>query len=157
MRRMTRSCLLLAFFALGGLAAVGCSGGGGAKPQGQLLMNGQPYKLADGETTSITFSSLEPGKTAASANVTPDGAFVVQGQGLNPGSYVISVISTNSKASGAEKYNDKFKNVFNGARSPLKIDIGSEASPFIAIDLARRPRPRNEVAPSPTGPLNQPP
>ena len=137
MRRMTRSCLLLAFFALGGLAAVGCSGGGGAKPQGQLLMNGQPYKLADGETMSITFSSLEPGKTAASATVSQDGAFAVQGQGLNPGSYVISVISTNSKASGAERYNDKFNNAFNGARSPLKIDIGSEASPFIAIDLAQ--------------------
>ncbi len=134
MRRMSRSRLLLALSALGGLTAAGC-GGGRTQPKGQLLMNGEPYKLADGETVSITFSSLEPGKTAASATVAQDGSFAVEGEGLQPGSYVVSVISNNLKAFGAEKYNDKFKSAFKGASSPLKIDIGSQSSPSIAFDL----------------------
>jgi hypothetical protein len=134
MRRMSRSCLLPVLFALGGLMAAGC-GGGGAKPTGQLLSNGQSYKLADGEAASITFSSLEPGKTAASATAAQDGSFAVQGQGLQPGSYVVSVISNNMKGSAAEKYNDKFKSAFIGASSPLRIDIGSESAPSIVIDL----------------------
>src|SRR5581483_4193009 len=101
-------------FALGGLTAAGC-GAVSAKPKGQLLMNGQPYRLADGEKASISFSSLKPGMTAASASAAQDGSFAVEGEGLQPGSYVVSVISTNSKAPGAEKYNDKFNNTFNGA------------------------------------------
>jgi len=135
MRRAFRSCRLLVLFALGGLTAAGC-GGGGARPKGQLLTDGQPYKLVDGESVAVTFNSTEPGKGSAAATVAQDGSFTIQGDGLQSGSYMISVLSTNTNSE--EKYRDKFNNAFNGASSPLKVDIGPESSPTIDIDLGKK-------------------
>ena len=136
MRRMCRSRLLTILLILGGLTAAGC--GGAVKPKGQLLMNGQPYQLGDGEKVAVSITPAGAGKTAASAAVAQDGSFAVQGEGLQPGSYAISVISTNSKATGAEMYKDKFNNAFNGASSPLKVDVESGSAPSITIDLGAK-------------------
>ena len=136
MARTCRSRLLTILFILGGLTASGC--GGAVKPKGQLLMNGQPYRLGDGEKVSISFTPEQAGKTAASAAAAQDGSFEVQGEGLQPGSYAISVISTNSKAPGADRYKDKFNNDFKGASSPLKVDVASGSAPSITIDLGAR-------------------
>ena len=134
MRRTFRSCIPLVLFALGGLTVAGC-GGGGAKPKGQLLLNGQPYKLGEGESVSLAFSPTEPGKGSGQATVAKDGSFTVE-QGLEPGSYQVVLLCMVSTGNGPPA--DKFGGAFSGSSSPLKVDIGSESSPFFEIDLAKK-------------------
>ena len=134
MPRISRTCLTVTFLALAGLPLTGC-GGSAAKPKGQVLQDGQPYKLADGEVVTITFTSTE-GKGTASATVAQDGSFTVQGEGLAPGSYTVNVISNLTKSK--DQYADKFSGAFTGPNDPLKVDIGPEASPTLDIDLGKK-------------------
>ena len=135
MRGISRTRLTVTFLVLGILPLAGC-GSVAARPKGQVLQDGQPYKLAEGERTTITFTSTE-GKGSASATVVTGGSFTVQGEGLAPGSYMVNAIS-NLTTSPANYYADRFSGAFNGPNNPLKVDIGSDATPFLEIDLGKK-------------------
>jgi hypothetical protein len=81
------------FLALAVLALSGC-GGNLARISGQVVENGAPVQLTDGETVQIDFSTADNAypPLALAAYAKSDGSFVVDmndgtGRGLTPGKY----------------------------------------------------------------------
>lgn len=108
----------------------GCSGGGGIDAKGQVVRNGAPVQLEDGEVVVITVTN---GKDSFTANSFPDGRFSVQkpaGGPIPEGKYKVSFVHQRSadpytrkagfKKSGtlAEEWN------LTTANASLKVDIG---------------------------------
>jgi hypothetical protein len=135
MQRMSRTSLMLFFVALGSLALAGC-GSKGATTKGHVLQSGQPYKFADGEQMSITFNSTAGGESA-SADVDKDGSFTVPGPGLPSGTYKASVVSSmvGPDVPANWKYKDRLNGAFSGPNSPLQVEVGTERSLSLVVDL----------------------
>ncbi|HEX4614163.1 MAG TPA: hypothetical protein VH092_38630 [Urbifossiella sp.] len=98
----------MGFFLVGfmAVAAVGCGGGDdGVKVSGQVVKNGAPYTLADGEAITINLTSAD-GKTTCTTSAQNDGAFSVQKPSGGPvpaGKYKVSYTFNQSSAPGAKK------------------------------------------------------
>src|SRR5262245_3462971 len=89
------SRLTAVLIALAVSALPGC-GGALARVTGQVVENGEPVRLADGETVQIDFSTADNAypPLALAAYAKGDGSFVVDmndgtGRGLTPGKYKV--------------------------------------------------------------------
>ena len=131
-RVLVRNLVLLAVLA--GVAPAGC-GNRLVRVTGQVVENGQDYRLGDGETIQIDFSTADNAYPPLSLGtfVRKDGTFVVDmndgtGRGLPPGEYRIRLNAegTSSKA----KANPK---LFKEAH---KLEVKQGASVRLTIDLA---------------------
>jgi hypothetical protein len=116
-------------------ALAGC-GGNLVRVTGQVVQDGEPYRLADGETIQIDFSTADGGypPLALAAFVKKDGTFAVDmndgsGKGLPPGRYKIRL--DREGTSLKKKPSDKL------FKEPYVLEVGKGTSPHLIVDLAR--------------------
>ena len=117
-------------------ALIGCGDNGLVRVTGQVVDNSEAYRLAEGETIQIDFSTADNAypPLALGTFVKKDGSFVVDmndgsGRGLPPGKYKVRL---NSEGTSLNKTaNAKlFKEFYT-------LEVGKGASPHLAIDLAK--------------------
>jgi hypothetical protein len=120
---------------LASAALAGCGNSNLVRVTGQVVENGQEYRLAEGETIQIDFSTADQAYPPLSLGtfVKKDGAFVVDmndgtGRGLPPGKYKIRL--NRDGTSLRAKANPK---LFKEAHT---LEVGKGASVHLTIDLA---------------------
>jgi hypothetical protein len=122
------------------LPLVGCSGGSGVAVEGKVLVNGQPYKVADAEQLQITFlgTGADGKGISASANYDASTSSLTvsgpTGKGIPPGSYKIAV----SSSTYGPKQTDRLRGMFEADRTPLAYNVTTDPVQNIVIDLGRR-------------------
>ena len=132
--RLVRRSLTL-FAALASAVLAGCGSSNLVRVTGQVLENGQEYRLAEGETIQIDFSTADNAYPPLSLGTfaKKDGSFVVDlndgtGRGLPPGKYKIRLNGdgTSLRAKGNPK-------LFKEAHT---LEVSKGASVHLTIDLA---------------------
>jgi hypothetical protein len=113
----------------------GCGNQDLVRVTGQVVEAGEPYRLADGETIQIDFSTADNAfpPLALGAFAKRDGSFVVDmndgtGRGLPPGRYKIRL---NREGTSLKKANAK---LFKEAHV---LEVTRATSPHLTIDLSK--------------------
>ena len=142
-RILSIRAVLAAAIVLTGLTVTGCESGPTPKPQGKILMNGQPFLVTKGVTFQLVFTGGDGGqKIASQADVHPDGTFIVNGpsnKGLPTGKYRITATCTNPYAEDPQSRGDQFRGVYaDPATTPFTVEIAGSKPPPIIIDVGKR-------------------
>lgn len=132
MVRLIRPAVL--FVALLCPALAGC-GGNLVRVTGQVVENGTPYRLAEGEVVQLDLTTADNAYPPLSLGTfaAKDGSFVVDmndgtGRGLPPGKYKVRLNGENTSLK--KKPNPKlFKEAYT-------LDVGTGTSPHLTVDLA---------------------
>jgi hypothetical protein len=125
----------LLWIGLVALIFTGCSGGM-TVVRGKLVMDGTPYQLAANEQVLLSFETVE---RSFSGLVKADGSFTVSGldgNGIPPGNYRITIRSLQYGAGAEPDSGDKFEDLFSGPDSPLTCEV-RRGTP-VTIDLAQK-------------------
>lgn len=114
----------------------GCGGGNLVRVTGQVVENGEPVRLADGESVQIDFQTADGAypPLALGAYARPDGSFAADmndgtGRGLPPGKYKVRLNSEGTSIK--QKVNPKL------FKESLTLEVGSGASLRLTVDLAK--------------------
>jgi hypothetical protein len=133
--RVLRKCLGLLVAALAGAALAGCGNSNLVRVTGQVVENGQEYRLAEGETIQIDFSTADQAYPPLSLGtfVKKDGSFAVDmndgtGRGLPPGKYKVRL-----NADGTSRRAKVSPKLFKEAHA---LEVRKGASVHLTIDLA---------------------
>lgn len=113
------------------LAGCGDGTGGGVTAKGQVVKDGAPVKLEDGEVVSITITN---GKDTFNTNAFPDGNFSIQKPGGGPipgGKYKVSFVHQRSadpykKTAAFMNKKDIGEVDISSSNSTVKVDIGGK-------------------------------
>ncbi len=140
MRAFRLSYLFLAPLVLGLCALTGC--GGSSKPVTVTGVIKLPttIKLVDTDSINLVFVPVEPGGATASANCNAkDGSFTAS---VPPGKYKITLnIVPYAGMPDSEKRHREMENFlqkFNENTTPLNVEIGTEATQTITIDMEKK-------------------
>lgn len=103
---------------------------------GQVVENGEPVRLAEGESIQIDFLTADGAypPLALGAYAKPDGSFAVDmndgtGQGLSPGKYKVRL--NNEGTSISKKVNPRL------FKEAVTLEFGKGASFHLTVDLAK--------------------
>jgi hypothetical protein len=131
-------CQRLLSISLISVVLPGCSGGT-TVVRGKLVMDGTPYQLAANEQVLLSFETIAGPERSFAGLVKADGSFTVvgiDGNGVPPGRYRITIRSLQYGAGAEPDSGDKFEGLFSDRDSPLTCEVKRGAP--VTIDLAQK-------------------
>jgi hypothetical protein len=136
MDRLTRPARAPLLAVLAAALLTGCGDRGLVRVTGQVVENGEPVRLSDGESVQVDFQTADGAypPLALGAYARPDGGFAIDmndgtGRGLPPGKYKVRL--NGEGTSVKKKVNPKL------FKEGITLEVEGGASLHLTVDLAK--------------------